>query len=354
MKKIGILTLQGLYNYGNRLQNYAVQEIIRRYGYEGESLVIKDTGKEKIIKIIAFIIESKTTNPIRYFHRFYNFWKFNKKYIKIKKLKKLKVNYVIKKRYSFLALGGDQIWNQKWNLFNDLDELGFQFGSFIEPEKRIPFSPSFGENDIPDKKKEYCKKWLNEIKHLAIREVSGAKIINELTGKKAEVLIDPVMMLTIDEWKKIFAHYKKSDEEFLLTCFLGGSDTKRKQCIEKIVHEKKLKIKEVGRYEDKESWVGPDGFLSLLWNSKIVCTDSFHCVAFAILFKKPFIVFDRKNCDISQMTRLENIMKLFNLSDRHIDKINLKNIFEIDYSDSDYILDIEREKFNKFLQNWLK
>ena len=31
MKKAGIITLFGEYNFGNRLQNYAVQEVLKRF-----------------------------------------------------------------------------------------------------------------------------------------------------------------------------------------------------------------------------------------------------------------------------------------------------------------------------------
>ena len=34
MKKIEIITLSGNYNYGNRLQNYAMQEVYKKLGFE--------------------------------------------------------------------------------------------------------------------------------------------------------------------------------------------------------------------------------------------------------------------------------------------------------------------------------
>lgn len=38
MKKIGIITLCGNYNYGNRLQNYAMQEVYKILGFEVETI----------------------------------------------------------------------------------------------------------------------------------------------------------------------------------------------------------------------------------------------------------------------------------------------------------------------------
>lgn len=49
-KKIGIVTLIGYDNYGNRLQNYAIQETVKTLGYNAETLVITD-----ILNKITFI-----------------------------------------------------------------------------------------------------------------------------------------------------------------------------------------------------------------------------------------------------------------------------------------------------------
>lgn len=38
MKKIEIITLSGNYNYGNRLQNYAMQEVYKKLGFEAETI----------------------------------------------------------------------------------------------------------------------------------------------------------------------------------------------------------------------------------------------------------------------------------------------------------------------------
>ena len=39
MKKIAILTLNGYFNYGNRLQNYALQEILKTYKFDVETVI---------------------------------------------------------------------------------------------------------------------------------------------------------------------------------------------------------------------------------------------------------------------------------------------------------------------------
>lgn len=353
MDKIGIITLQGLYNYGNRLQNYAVQEIIKKYGYEVESILLKGTINKRVKEAISFFSEARKANIVRYFARFYNFWTFNRKYVNLKYFESNNTLLdKIAKRYTYLALGGDQIWNQKYEIFGEFDSLGFQFGSAIAAERRIPFSPSFGESSIPEDKKEYCRHWLNEMSHLAIREKSGADIIYDLTGREAEVVIDPVMVLSESDWKKVFDEGKYRNRKYVLTCFLGGSNEERNCTIQKIA--KGRAIKGVGRYEDNCSECGPADFLSMIYNAEVVCTDSFHCAAFAILFKKPFVVFDRMNCDIKQMTRLWNLLELFKLTERHESNVNFSTCEYVNFQPVDEILQEERLRYHRFLRNWFK
>jgi hypothetical protein len=39
LKRIAILTLNGYYNYGNRLQNYALQEVLRFLDFNVETII---------------------------------------------------------------------------------------------------------------------------------------------------------------------------------------------------------------------------------------------------------------------------------------------------------------------------
>ena len=59
-----------------------------------------------------------------------------------------------------------------------------------------------------------------------------------------------------------------------------------------------------GDYNTVEQW------LNYVKHSKFVITDSFHCLAFAIIFRKPFIVVKR---DFGGNARIDNILEKLNL-----------------------------------------
>lgn len=62
---------------------------------------------------------------------------------------------------------------------------------------------------------------------LAVREEDGAKIIKNLAGREADVLVDPTVLLTKERWLDIAkATSNKPSKSYLLTYFLGGIPSK--------------------------------------------------------------------------------------------------------------------------------
>lgn len=82
MKKIAIVTLSDFNNYGNRLQNYALERIITSQGYDVVSLVdfrpnLLKTSVKTIIKKDGI----KFTDRMKKIRRLKNFLDFDKKYV---------------------------------------------------------------------------------------------------------------------------------------------------------------------------------------------------------------------------------------------------------------------------------
>ena len=88
-------------------------------------------------------------------------------------------------------------------------------------------------------------------------------------------------------------------------------------------------------------------------NAFLICTDSFHSSVFAILYSRPFIVFDREDRHEKMNSRLETLLSKFKLENRwykcHIEEQQLK----VDYTETYKILDIERKKSEDFLKRAL-
>ena len=76
-KKVGIITLIGNYNFGNRLQNYALQETIKNLGFECLTLKnqpYSNTKKYYFLRVIKNSLTNILTSKKQNDERIKNFW----------------------------------------------------------------------------------------------------------------------------------------------------------------------------------------------------------------------------------------------------------------------------------------
>lgn len=262
MIKIAIITLNGYFNYGNRLQNYALQIELEK---SIEDAIVETVWYEKynLEKFITF-------NNIRryvfnrhgfrhfidsgkYFYKFireYNFKKFSDKYIN--SVFDYEVKPDLNNRYDYFVAGSDQIWNPY------LVKNSTEFLQFADRNKRIAYAASFGVSEIPADKVEIVKKGLEGIDYISVREQAGAKIVKDLTGRDVPVLVDPTLLLTSEEWEKVMERpvwYR--DEKYILVYFLSKLPDKIKKDIQNLAEKYKLKIVDLMDKENIDYYCSP-------------------------------------------------------------------------------------------------
>lgn len=372
MKKIGILTINDYANYGNRLQNYAVQEVLKELGHKPTTIVNKTSLDKSDIRPESSSNGKSLSGMIRVLKRkLYNGINRNKiKELKKEKRRRFKVfsdiyitetDYEISvdaipeklnEAYDYFVTGSDQVWNPYFKHFSEIDFL-----TFASPVKRVAFSPSFGISTLPQSVEKDFKKWISGMATLSVREEAGAHLIESLTGRKPEVLIDPTMFLNKKQWGNIAKPSPvKPKKKFLCTYFLGETYIEYKDTIQKIARQFDLEIVNLGNLYDLERFtVDPSEFLDFIASSEIFLTDSFHGTIFSILFEKPFIVFERTGKLPSMNSRIDTILSKFQLEERKWDKMEHDSTyFDIDYRHVSSILENERGKVVDYLTKSLK
>lgn len=339
MKKVGIVTLNANTNFGNRLQNYALQYVLENLGYQASTIWfcnIKTFIKEKIKKYIFYF-----TNKRKYL-----FLNFSNKYIKTK----YHFNNHIAKKYSYFIAGSDQIWNYNFPDFGD-----DMFLLFSPKEKNISYAASFGIDNIECQKQEIFYMGLSNFKNISVREDKGKSIINNiLPNEHVEVLIDPTMLLSYEDWDKLITPIDIIDSKFILCYFLGEFSEERKVEISRVAIENNCIIINILDQSSKFYNCGPSEFLYLEKNAFLICTDSFHSSVFAMIFNRPFIVYDRNDKEKNMSSRIDTLLNKFQLKNRKYNNTNItKENLEHDYSKAYEILEKEREKSIKFLSDAL-
>lgn len=356
MKKVGIITIYDCNNYGNRLQNYSLQQMIKKNNYEVEtiknsSLLNKGYMQHKLRrKQIHLLLSRVRNNILKRTKRNNKFDKFNKN-ITITNRFFHTFGFKSLNKYDYLVVGSDQVWNPTFDGLTDFELLSNE-----KKNNKIAFSASFGINELPEECKQKTKEALMKFKAISVREETGKKIVEELTGRQdIEVLVDPTMLLTVEEWDKVVKRPKQlKKDRYILNYFLGEKTNECEIEIDRIAKENNCQI--INLLNPKEPFyaTGPSEFLYLIKNAVLVCTDSFHAGVFSIIYNRPFIVFERKRKgEVSMNSRIETLLSKFHLEDRRFQGRITENLLKCDYTDAKQILKAEKERAINFLKKAL-
>lgn len=335
MNKVAILTITSL-NLGNRLQNYALQTVLEKMGFQAETLLRSNKHIVDAKQIIrARLIDDK-------YSRFY---RFNKK-IKWSNYK-VTSGYVssnIQDKYDKFVVGSDQIWNPTFYFSSILDYL-----PMVEASRKFSYAASFGGSTIPKEYEQMVSDGLTSFELISVRENEAVSIVRNLASKNAEVVLDPTLLLNRNDWLMIQepVDFIRTDEKYILKYFLGSNydvivDYVAKSYGYKIIDatEKKLPI-------------GPAEFIYLIDNAEMVLTDSFHACVFSFIFNKPFVVFERESISLDMYSRINTFCSSFKLRD-HI-YFDGYSSWNLKYSkESFFLLNSRRRHSLNYLQNAMK
>ena len=250
--------------------------------------------------------------------------------------------------------GSDQVWNSDWN--GGIDKALFL--DFAPNNKRkIAYAASFGKNQLDEFEIKETKKMLKKYKKISLRESNGVKIMESLGIDDTINVVDPTLLLTGDEWRKISSN-KYANEKYILVYNLNRNK-KIDKYAENLSKKTGLKVKFLSYqlhefYKKGKMYCNPvvEDFLALIDNAEYVISDSFHATAFSINFNTNFIiVFPNKFS-----SRVKSILELTGLENRVAKDENDLEICnkKIDFKYANEIIKKEREKSLKWLANALK
>lgn len=335
-KKVWILTRRAGYNFGSSLQAYAMTYIINKLGYKNQIIKFEEyriRGKFRLLLFDLFYIFMQTS-PILFkqiapaffskysdsYHQRTKFNDFEKKYFPLtsKKYKTSEAIAADAQDCNILLCGSDQIWSP-------IHFCATMFLDFADNErtKTIAYAPSIGLNKIEYHQDEIAT-LVNRIDHLSVREVQGAKLIKELTGRDAFVALDPTLLLEREEWAKIMTK-PFLNEPYILCYFLDTKDIPYK-FIESIRIKTGYKVVNILSnysrinipYACNTGTVSPPEFIGLVSKASYVCTNSFHGTIFSIQFARDFFVFNRFSqvSSINQNSRIDTLLDIVFLKER--------------------------------------
>lgn len=356
--KIGILTFHYGSNYGGVLQTYASLQILRFMGHEAYTINYRPKDKLKqFIIVIRGCLSRKALYPCFFYLSHFKkcrsvFLEFCDQYLNQTNVCHTEAD-LQKLCLDAIYVGSDQVWNvsqQKYSTYF----LGWLTDRKI---KKISYAACCGRNMINLKYRKKIASELRSFDAISVRSEETQKFVFELLGKNVPIVADPTMLYDFKE----FCH--EMSEDFILTYLLGddinGGNMQAIEMIRKKYSEMPVysivlsdRIPKLCNWADKQLVdISPNEWVNLIFNCKILYTDSYHGCVFAMKFNKPFIAYyndditGRRLIDLSSQVHSKNIVSDINA----VEAVLVKDE-EKDYR---YIENFKSKSF-EYLKNSLK
>ena len=357
-KKIAIITLHDVKNYGSILQAYATQCYFEKMGLNsiiidfrrpwetrfGYWFYVNDKSVKGIARNIMYF-PSKVIQSIR-------FGRFKKRYLHLTRKtysneKELKKNPI---KADIYCTGSDQVWNSGWNE----GIIPEYFLNFVESNKKISYASSFGNSQVIKQEKETMKELLTDYSLITVREKQSVEMLKDEFGLKATEILDPTLQMNSEFWNKLCKPKRLVKRKYVLLIQLNRNH-KFDNAAVKFAEEKKLHLVRLCLRVDQMILPGTsivipevEDYIRLIRDAEYILTDSFHAVSFCLNFEKQFYV----SYPSKYSERLRSILEIMGLEDREFSN-NIKEN-EIEFSKIRKELDRKRECAKTILENYIK
>lgn len=341
--KIYTITCHEVYNYGASLQEYALLHYLEQQGHEARTIQYKPPYLSKhfdlwrvsnprwnkpILKWAYLIM--KLPSRLKMLRRKKAFDVFSDRYIK-------RTDRRFENNKSLLQgldpvdayiCGSDQIWN---SFFENGKDPAFYLDFAPTEAIKVSYAASFAIDSIEENLKPFVRDQVAKLDHIGVRETSGVAIIDDLGVAGAQQVLDPVFLIDAEQWRSTFSISQREEPYVLVYDF--DSNPVIREMAQSYAKQHAAKIYTVNQnidYADKNFYLeGPDKYLELMAHAQMVVTNSFHSVAFSLIFERQFVVVNRFE---KINTRMRDLLGLFDLDRLLIDRsFDWKSWESIDY-----------------------
>lgn len=331
MKKIAVQTFwTSQFNYGQILQGYALQRFLRNNGFDAYIIrfdSILSRLKEKLLVILkGKLLADYKQRKLRHFDE------FKKRNILYSKnfygtFHSLQSN---PPEANYYIVGSDQVWAYMRNAERRNGYL-LRFGKGV---KKLAYAASFGRNELETNEIGDYAEALKEFAFVGVREQSGKLICDKLNIESSWV-IDPVALLTTDEWRKVASSitFEDTNMEKMFLYTLTSSQQNKSICEILDGFSAKYSIYYANSSElfDEKMNISPtiEEWIAYIDKCDCVITDSFHCTLFCIILRKNFVTIKRHGGE-QMNNRLISLLGRLSLLNRYVDASvdDIKNVLD--------------------------
>lgn len=378
--KIGIFTRTPKNNYGGTLQCLALQNFLLDKGYTVEVIAYTSSNRGRKIAKLKQILGGISIKEIvnNSMEKLYNFaalrfshlsplpeslLKKNSEFIKNNIILTEKCDeytigeLVLSHKFDIVIFGSDKVWVDL-----GVSQLVCMGEWNIEPVvKFISYAACSGRKVVPRYNREKVKKCLGMFSHISVRDTSTKNLISPYTDKNIEIVVDPTLLYNFHDFKNLI----NLDCPYILTYILGREIVGgHERILNKLKHRYPECIivsivltnesTDIVKFSDKVYYdAGVGEWVSLIYHSTAVYTDSYHGTLFALKFKKQFVTYYRELSRSSRIIDLKNEFCLKNVISKADDYCEDIELSRNDYDRIDKYIKTKVSHSIKYLENAL-
>ena len=342
--RIGILTYHRAENYGALLQSYALKTYLEQRGYDVSFVDYWPEYHNDYFRIFPRI-KFRKSSPLMKAYCLYmlvvwgwarlkrkrTFTHFISEKLGIPSVPKYNKVSDVCSEFDLVFYGRDQIW-RKQGLPGFPGRDLWYFGSSNVVARKVAYAASVGASCFEESEQSEIKRNLSAFHALSVREESLQESL-EVLGISSTLVADPVFLLQAERWRELSKESNcKKGRSILVYNLLDSPESEK--FAKKLAKKRHLPIREITKVYGFNKLgrryihgASVQEFLSLIANAEIVVSNSFHGVAFSILFQKQFYAVGMG----TRADRVRSLLGQLGIENRYIsgDQLEAK---EIDYS----------------------
>lgn len=344
--KIGILTYHRAENYGALLQAYALRTYLQSQGHDVSFVDYWPDYHVNYFKVFSWKRFKSATWKIKiiYFLEA-TIWlpakKFRQKQLKrfiherlgMEEKPLYNENSKVTEHYDVVVYGSDQIWRKQNMGGVGFDDWYFGAGNVLA-DKRIVYAGSMGTVKTTPADDTYIKEKMQHFQAISVREADLQGYLQS-QGVESKFVIDPVFLLSKEQWLTVADKTQVKGKYILFYNLLNRPESVH--FAERLSKETGLTIKEINKKKSFKhlgkryiSGASVEEFLRLVHDAEYVVSNSFHGVAFSLIFQKRVYAVGMGE----KANRVISLLEMAGISERYIHdcmlSLPLKSL-DIDY-----------------------
>ncbi|MDI6711716.1 MAG: polysaccharide pyruvyl transferase family protein [Anaerosomatales bacterium] len=359
--KVGVITFHRALNYGAVLQAYALQQSIERLGYQCEIVDYQCQHLLRGSRVLPQINAGPRTFLSGVAHaplkvtRHVLFRRFRSRHLRTS-LRRYDAASISEANAHFdtFVVGSDQVWNPALTGDDDTYLLAFCNDS----KKKISYAASLGRSEFQPEHEDRYLRQLSSFDAISVRELDSSRYLSRVLKREVPCVLDPVFLLPTEEWIALSRSSGLEKPYIFVYCLHEESVYRYAEHVRRltglpVVHvPPSLRTRVAGT---RVLAFSPEEFLGWIRNAAFVITDSFHALAFSVVFSRPFkaqmkLAFPELN------SRMSSLLSVLGLEEQVLSQRDYESTMPpvTNYADAMVRLAASRQRSLKFLEEALR